>query len=769
MRSPRDLDALVARLTLEEKAPLTAGRDAWSTAPVERLGIRRCGSPTGRTARAAPRCPAPARRPRSASRAAPRSAPRGTPSSLERVGGAARRARPAPRRAACCSRPTVNLHRSPLAGRNFECYSEDPLLSGKLAAAFVRGVQSQGVATTVKHFAGNEAEFERNTIELGHRRADAARALPPAVRARRPRGRRARDHDVVQPPQRPLLHRGRTRCCTGILRDEWGFDGFVVTDWFAVGRRRLAARRGPRPRDARARPRFFGAALGRGGPRRRRSTRRLLDAAVPAAARRARPHRRARRPAPQVRAAAIDRPEHRALAREAAAGVDGAAHATTACCRSTAQALETLAVIGPERRAGADHGRRLGRARPHYRISPLEALREPARRRRRDRARARDATSTSTVSRPSSRAGRFAHRAVRGPDFDGELVLAGRAPTTAGVMCLSGADRPRAARTRSRSAPRRGSCRPSDGHARLSSCTGRRGPRCSSTARSSSTASPTRRRAATTFFGVGQRGAHRRGRARAPAAPVELVVEFVEHRAPARSQGVKVGCRPRRRRRPARPRRRRRGRTADAVVVVVGTNNDWETEGHDRASTRPARRAGRAHRPRARAPTRRTVVVVNAGAPVDACRGPTTAPAVLQAWFGGQEMANALVDVLFGDAEPGGRLPHDVPRCALEHNAVVRQLPRRARPDPLRRGRADGLPLVRGAAPRRALPVRPRPVVHDVRRSASRRRRRPTFARRRSARRSPCRSRTPATGAGARSCSATSRRRRRASCARRRS
>ena len=111
---------------------------------------------------------------------------------------------------------------------------------------------------------------------------------------------------------------------------------------------------------------------------------------------------------------------------------------------------------------------------------------------------------------------------------------------------------------------------------------------------------------------------------------------------------------------------------ADLALVVVGTNDDWESEGHDRVSLAlPGRQDELLTRVLAANPN--TVVVVNTGAPVDmdAMDG---ARAVVQGWFGGQEMADALVDVLLGDAEPSGRLPMTIPR-RLEDNPSFGNFP----------------------------------------------------------------------------------------------
>lgn len=157
----RDIDKLVAELTLEEKARLTAGEDLWSTVAIDRLGIpkvRMNDGPNG--ARGSALLGA---GPTTAACTPCGSALGATwnPALVERVGAmVGEEARPKACRVLLG--PTVNIHRSPLGGRNFECYAEDPLLAGRIAAAFVRGVQSRGVITTVKHFAGNDAGFERN-------------------------------------------------------------------------------------------------------------------------------------------------------------------------------------------------------------------------------------------------------------------------------------------------------------------------------------------------------------------------------------------------------------------------------------------------------------------------------------------------------------------------------------------------------------------------------------------------------------------------------
>jgi beta-glucosidase len=150
----------------------------------------------------------------------------------------------------------------------------------------------------------------------------------------------------------------------------------------------------------------------------------------------------------------------------------------------------------------------------------------------------------------------------------------------------------------------------------------------------------------------------------------ELDIEFVST---GRSwmQGFEVGCKPL-------PdpdlmdRAVAAAASADAVIVIVGTNNDWETEGHDRDTLDlPGTQAELIER--VTHANANTAVVVNAGAPISTDWA-ENAPAVLQAWFGGQEMANALVDVLFGDAEPAGRLPTTFPQ-RIEHTPSFGNFP----------------------------------------------------------------------------------------------
>ncbi|MCK8673037.1 glycoside hydrolase family 3 C-terminal domain-containing protein [Rhodococcus sp. HM1] len=231
---------IVADLTLEEKASLTSGLNFWFTEPVERAGIPSImltdgphgvrkqtggGDHLGLGAAEPATCFPPA------------VALGGTfdPDLLERVGVAlGTEARAA--QVGVLLGPGINIKRTPLCGRNFEYLSEDPLLSGVLGAALVRGLQSQGVGASLKHYAANNQETDRMRVsaDIDPRplREIYLRGFERVVEDARPWTVMCsynRINGVYASENRWLL--------TDVLRGEWGFDGLVVSDWGAVADR----------------------------------------------------------------------------------------------------------------------------------------------------------------------------------------------------------------------------------------------------------------------------------------------------------------------------------------------------------------------------------------------------------------------------------------------------------------------------------------------------------------------------------------------------
>ncbi|PVE96800.1 glycoside hydrolase family 3 C-terminal domain-containing protein [Microbacterium sp. TPD7012] len=227
-------------LTLEEKASLTSGADFWTTKAVDRADIRSVmmtdgphglRKQMGGTDHLGLASSVPAT-------CFPPAVGIGSswdPELIERV-GAAIGVEAAIEDVAVVLGPGINIKRSPLCGRNFEYFSEDPIVSGVLGAASVRGVQSQGVGTSLKHFAANNQEFDRmrasSDVDPRPLREIYLRGFERVVKDAVPWTVMCSYNKLngVWTSEDPWL-------LTSVLREDWGFDGLVVSDWGAVNDR----------------------------------------------------------------------------------------------------------------------------------------------------------------------------------------------------------------------------------------------------------------------------------------------------------------------------------------------------------------------------------------------------------------------------------------------------------------------------------------------------------------------------------------------------
>jgi beta-glucosidase len=651
-----DVEALLRELSLDEKAALTAGEDFFSTTAIDRLHVpkvRLTDGPNG--ARGVDAFPGVGGLPSTCTPCASALGATWDPKLVREVGELiAREARD--RGCHVLLAPTLNLHRSPLAGRNFECYSEDPLLAGRLGAAYVKGVQSRGVVATVKHFVGNDAEFERMTIssEIDERSLREIYLLPfeLAITQAAPL--------AVMTAYNKLNGRWLTQrreFLIDLLRDEWGFDGIVMTDWFGMTEAASVAAgldlEMPGP------PRVLGPALAE-----QVGTGAVSTEAIDTAVRRLL----------EVwdRVGALDEPT------PAIAPVPPTESDTALLRRASAQSvvllandgtlplvvsdLHRVAVIGPH----ASRPRIMGGGAASVVAYPVanfvDALRSTLRADVEvvhERGCEADRNATVLGAEILTASDGFTVEVFDNVEFDGDPVqteqidelrlmavsfLGGRWPEGDFSLRVRGTVTPSESSEFEFALSQAGRARVFlDGELVLDGVTNPPPP------------------GGTDFFGMASQELVTARRLQAEV-PVEVVVEYAKVETPI--AGFRVGF-----------------RTvdidvlieravaaaagADAAVVVVGTTEEWETETRDRDTlSLPGRQADLIRAVAGVTP--RTVVVVNAGAPVDLSWVDDVA-AVALCWFGGQEMAPGVVDVLLGAAEPGGRLPTTIPR-RLEDN-----------------------------------------------------------------------------------------------------
>ena len=368
----RRVDALLGQMTLPEKISLLSGKDIWNTVPVPRLGIPSIAMTDGPHGVRAPSEAGRASGPCTCFPTGVSMAACWNPDLVEQVG----QALGDEARGMDCDillGPCINIVRYPLGGRNFEAYSEDPYLAGRIAVAMVNGIQSRGVGASLKHFAANNHETERGRassrvdertlreIYLPHFEMVVKEARPWTVMCsyNRLNGVYASQHEEL---------------LTWILRDEWGFDGAVISDWGANHSIVESVSSGldlemPGP------AKYFAFLLEAAfcwqidEAIMDRAARRILKLVVQSG-------RMERRAAPDLGTTQVNTPAHQALARQLAEEAITLLKNDGGVLPIDPARIKSLAILGPNAAEVAIQGGGSSHVEPPYRVSALQALQE---------------------------------------------------------------------------------------------------------------------------------------------------------------------------------------------------------------------------------------------------------------------------------------------------------------------------------------------------------------------------------------------------------
>lgn len=634
------ITALVDALTLAEQVSLLSGADFWSLPPIPRLGIgtlRVTDGPNGARGGGSLIGDVP-------SAAFPVGIALGAtwnPGLLHEIGVAL--AEEVKSKGAHVSlAPTANIQRTQTNGRNFECYAEDPILTAELAVAMVGGLQSQGIAATMKHFVGNESEIERTTIssEIDERTLREVYLVPFEAAVKR-----AGLWGIMTSYNRlgGTFTSEHSWLLETVLRGQWGYNGVVMSDWFGSHSTAPTVNAGldiEMPGPPRDRGEKLLAAVERGevtaATVRTRALAVLRLMECTGALDDHRPHVET----------ADDRPAHRALIRRA--GAEGTVLLTNNGILPLANP-GTIAVIGPNAKVAQIMGGGSAQLNPHYRVSPWDGLVNALGEDRLTHALGCDNAQFQPVLAGPLKMDIFDNLTLSG-DPVAEDVMADAigfwfGTLKGGVSAGHFSARISTAFTAPASGVWRIGIRVA-GHARV---------RVDGVQVAEAWESWTRGH---TFFEegcdevladvsmvAGQTYAIEIDFAAKPAAILTFAALAVGLGLPSGAAEIAHAV--------------ETARAADVVVLCVGRDASWDSEGADLPGiTLPGHQNALIAAVAAANP--RTVVVLQTG-------GPVTMPwlddvaAVVQAWYPGQEAGNAIADVLLGRAEPGGRLPQTFP------------------------------------------------------------------------------------------------------------